>query len=140
MIIEYADEFTWCLVTTRSSSPEEFARQTRADLGLPLEFEPQIAFKIREHIYRRIISALNCEFNASDGENLGLSNITSADKGSQANITGSFPNISVISPQVVVETISNVWKKYRPTTVQWTEVLAPALFPSDKSSNSHIWR
>ncbi len=49
--VDYSDKFHWD-ATAASCSPEDFAKITCADLGLPMEMEPAIAHRIRESVMR----------------------------------------------------------------------------------------
>ena len=155
------DEFTWSISSNCGTLPEDFARTTRVDLGLPLEFEPLIAFKIREYIFRRIISILDRDYKAAGGDSVGniigsgtcstsessLVDVTRTNDGiistTATTTTVAFPKVSLVSTQTAVENISALWRKFRPTSVQSTEVIVTvpyAILPSEKSSNAQIWR
>lgn len=53
--IDYSDKFIWNPMSS-SVTPESFASTTCSDLGLPSEMEPAIAHKIREILFRLMIS------------------------------------------------------------------------------------
>lgn len=48
---DYSDKFTWDMANG-GCSPEDFARITCSDLGLPAEMEPSISHRIRESVIR----------------------------------------------------------------------------------------
>jgi chromatin structure-remodeling complex subunit SFH1 len=50
--VDYADSFNWDAYLTCGFDPEEFSRQTCADLGLAAEMQPVIALRLRETIIR----------------------------------------------------------------------------------------
>ena len=51
-VMDYSDTFQWDAFSTSGCDPEEFAKQTCLDLGLPCEMQPVIALRIRESILR----------------------------------------------------------------------------------------
>ena len=54
---DYSDKFVWDMNST-ACTPEDFARITCSDLGLPPEMEPAISHRIRENIIRSVMRPL----------------------------------------------------------------------------------
>jgi hypothetical protein len=48
---DYADKFTWDM-NSAACTPEDFAKITCSDLGLPADMEPAISHRIRENVIR----------------------------------------------------------------------------------------
>jgi hypothetical protein len=57
-VIEYKDKFHWDPFSS-AQTPEVFAKITCADIGLPSEMEPIIAYNIRESTLRWILKCLD---------------------------------------------------------------------------------
>ena len=68
--VEYNDRILWNLYPISSfvkgkCSVELFAQTTIADLGLPLEIEPILIFKIYEALYQHLIQSVENQINSS---------------------------------------------------------------------------
>lgn len=53
VILDFADKFYWDL-GSNDVTPEQLARTTCSDLGLPGDMEPAIAHKVRETLFRLV--------------------------------------------------------------------------------------
>jgi hypothetical protein len=127
------DNFTWNLCA-QSLTPEGFAVTTSRDLGLPLEMGPIIAFKIREALFRHLISCL--DGNATnlfaqqrqrpDNENDELRRVAS---------------LSFVPSNEYTDMVTSVAKRQKPSSAGDVIVHNPfALLPPDPTGNSFVWR
>jgi hypothetical protein len=112
-------------------TPEEFAQTTRRDLGLPYEMEPVISYKIRESIFRWIISLLE-SFPNNNQNSLSDTEIATIPSPSQISV-------SLIQPNQHNDLVATLWKKAKPTTLDECSIMPHLLLPIEKNTNSKVW-
>lgn len=123
-VIEYSDSFQWNAYG-KVSSPEDFARQTCADLGLPAEMQPVIALRTRETLFREVLRVL-------EGAEMLREPSSSADIVSRISL-------QLLSPQQVVAQVSELWKDSAPRGQRAKEAgFEDATLPGDKT-NAAVW-
>mmetsp|Transcript_1738 Transcript_1738/g.3263 ORF Transcript_1738/g.3263 Transcript_1738/m.3263 type:complete len:239 (+) Transcript_1738:115-831(+) len=123
-VIEYSDSFQWNDYGV-GAGPEDFARQTCADLGLPAEMQPVIALRTRESIFREVLSALERAEMLQEPSSV-------AD-------TVSRISLQLLSPQEVVAQVSELCKDGAPRGQRVKEAgFQGAPLPSDKT-NAVAW-
>eukprot|EP00904_Undaria_pinnatifida_P010357 jgi/Undpi1/6451/HiC_scaffold_20.g08931.m1 len=98
--IVYRDRLEWD-VNCLHSSPESFARSTVADLALPQEMEPAIAFTIHQQICKHRV-----ELTPSTS---GIKENTTED------VTG--PRLSSLQPVDQYEFNAQDWREHRPAAI-----------------------
>lgn len=142
--LDYQDKLLWN-ATDNSITPEKFARQTCADLGLPGDMEPSIAHKIREHIFRMMIQWVENYYATN------IVNVPSAAPYSSSTTTvpPNPPNplatkaddlkIALVAPYSVSDQLYSLWKKARPTSTDDVNFVAFAYLPDSAVSNSVMW-
>jgi hypothetical protein len=123
LIVEYVDTITWNLLNI-SLTPEIFAKTTCIEQGLPIDFAPIIAFKIRESIYRHIICLL--DENASQHFKLPIYKTEGTIIESHSRSTA---QAYLYSSQTHIDMISSIWKKMKPSSVSDTGIFPYALIP-----------
>lgn len=122
--IDYSDKIEWDPMM-ENFTPEDFAAVTCADLGLPGEIEPAISHKIRETLFRWLLTilqnplyeelALQKEFHVPDSK------------------------ISLVPGSHTVDMITNLWKRAKPNSIDESAAVPQPQLPVDKESNSEIW-
>lgn len=95
-VVEYSDSFQWDAYRPLCN-PEDFAKQTCFDLGLPSEMQPAIAFRLREILIRSLLDLL---------EKANLLEKPASVSDMVSNI-----KIRLLQPNVVVEQISETWRQ-----------------------------
>lgn len=141
--LEYQDRLLWN-AADNTITPEKFARQTCAELGLPADMEPPIAHKIREHIFRMTIQWIE-NYYASNSVN-----VPSFVSTSSTNVVATNPlnplatkaddlKIALLAPYSVSDQLSSLWKKARPNTTDDINFVAYAYLPDNAISNSVMW-
>ena len=105
-----------------------FARTTCADLGLPTDMEPAIAHKIRENIFRSIITWLDdIRSGAVIEEDAELAPVPSDIK------------VNLVQPNHTVDMMSNLWKRAKPVSADDTAAIPQPVLPADRDSNAGAW-
>lgn len=123
-VIEYSDSFQWNAYGA-GGSPEHFARQTCADLGLPAEMQPVIALRTREALFRDVLRVL-------EGAEMLREPSSAAD-------TVSRISLQLLSPQQVVAQVSELCKEGAPGGERTKEAgFQTAMLPGDKT-NAAVW-
>lgn len=128
--IDYSDKFIWDPMCS-AITPEKFARTTVADLGLPADMEPVIAFKIRETLFRNMISWL-------DDPNLVETVPTISAEEALSKV--SEIKISLVSATQAVDMATNLWKRAKPSSVDDHAYTPMPYMSLDKDSNASIWK
>lgn len=105
-----------------------FARTTCADLGLPTDMEPAIAHKIRENIFRSIITWLDdVRSGVVIEEEVDLAPVPSDIK------------VNLVQPNHTVDMMSNLWKRAKPISADDTAAIPQPILPVDRDSNVDAW-
>mmetsp|Transcript_32861 Transcript_32861/g.33480 ORF Transcript_32861/g.33480 Transcript_32861/m.33480 type:complete len:239 (+) Transcript_32861:148-864(+) len=123
-IVDYSDKFLWDMYSP-FNSPEKFARTTCLDLGLPAEMESPIAHRIRETLIRNMITWLE------DSSTL---------KPHTVPLTPSEVKVSVVQPHQVVDMVTNLWKRAKPTVWDEQAALPQPKLPKHRDTNARVWR
>jgi hypothetical protein len=155
--LEYSDSFSYDVINP-AVTPEEFAIQTCADLGLAAEFEAAIALKMRDTIINSLTQWI--ETHAAD-EDTAIS--TSSNKRYRTNTTAAAPAaaaaaaaaassnteggsdsgravVRIVPPALTAEMMQNMWKSNKPENVDVQASAALPTVPSENVSNSYIWQ
>ena len=126
--VDYTDKFTWDLTSTSSGKePEEFARKTVEDLGLPMDMESAIAYRIRETLLRLIISAAE---NPDNPEWPFLP--------SKLNMTSEIV-VNLTPPNGTLDMIKNLWTRAKPDSVDTRSAAPQAKLPVNTMTNANTW-
>ena len=142
--LEYQDKLL-LNATDSTITPEKFARQTCAELGLPSDIESSIAHKIREHIFRMMIQwienyyASNSVNVPSAASNTSSSNSVPANPPNPLATKADDLRIALLTPYSVTDQLSSLWKKARPNTSDDLNFVAYAYLPDSAVSNSVMW-
>jgi hypothetical protein len=104
-------------------SPEEFARTTASDLGLPGDMEPVIAHKIRETLFRVLCSWIEDPASVPTKDTPLASEI----------------KLFMASQYSSIEMITNLWKRAKPTTAEDIASVAQPTLPQHKYNKANIW-
>jgi hypothetical protein len=126
--LDYADRFIWDPMSDLVS-PESFAKITCADLGLPLEMQSAIAHKIREILFRNMISWL--EDPAA---------YTTPDTVDDSNMKPSEVKVSVVSIVQATEMTTNLWKRAKPSSYEELASIPQPMLPANRDTNAGIWK
>lgn len=127
--IEYSDKFFWDPMCSELT-PEQFARITCADLGLPAEMEAVISFKIRETLFRNMITWLDEPKSAEMLPTIPDSQVPKASE----------TKISLVTAVQAVDMATNLWKRAKPASIE-DQIYTPMPFlPADRDTNASIWR
>ena len=122
--LDYTDKVYWNAMSSYLT-PEIYACRTCKELGLPLEMRPAISFKIREALFRWLITLLEYP------DNMDI-RIMEEFKVSETKITmGHHPH--------TVEMMSNLWKRAKPSAIEDQSSIPQPLLSSDKNSNASVW-
>jgi len=122
--LDYTDKVYWNAMSSYLT-PEIYASRTCKELGLPLEMRPAISFKIREALFRWLITLLEYP------DNMDI-RIMEEFKVSETKITmGHHPH--------TVEMMSNLWKRAKPSAIEDQSSIPQPLLSSDKNSNASVW-
>lgn len=124
-VIEYSDTFQWNAYSTAGCDPEEFARQTCLDLGLPTEMQPVISLRLRETIIRSLLSHMESA-NVFD------------QPGSVSDIVSTI-KLKLLQPNEVVNQVSSFWKSGKPDTRPKEAGFLNATIPKNQRTNAHVW-
>lgn len=122
--MDYCDKIEWDPMM-ENFTPEDFAATTCADLGLPGEMEPAIAHKIRETLFRWLITLLQNPLY----EELALK------QEFQVNES----KVSLVPGSQMVDMISNLWKRAKPNTIDESAAVPQPQLPAQKECNADIW-
>lgn len=129
-VVEYSDKFYWDPMC-RKVTPEKFARLTCADLGLPANMEPMIAFKIREMLFRNMICWLE--------DPKLIENLHSMDNFQFITAPAEI-KVSLAPSSQTIDMPINLWKKAKPGSIE-DQLYAPAPIMSiDKETNASVWK
>eukprot|EP01031_Cornospumella_fuschlensis_P027757 gene27757-33525_t len=139
--VDYADKVDWAPLTNYYT-PEDFARTTVADLGLPLEMEPAIAHKIRESLFRWLIGVLQNPSGTPEEVSLtpefkieNAANTTSASSSTSA--PPQVPRLTPVPTHHVVDMVGSLWKRARPQSLEdVSSVPQPLLPPGIAATNT----
>lgn len=122
--LDYTDKISWDPMSS-AITPEQFAYITCKDLGLPTDLRPAISNKIRETLFRWVISlienpestetAVNAEFKVTDTK------------------------VSLAQSYQAVEMATSLWKRAKPSTMEESAAVPQPLLPVDKISNASVW-
>ena len=126
--VEYTDIFDYD-TNNAMYSPEEFAIQTCADLGLPAELEPAIAMKMRDtitHIFTQSLCA------GAPADDVDADTHTIIDSGSDSS--GSKITVNIVSPTLTSEMCQNMWRDCKPENIDVTS--ASSTRPSSPSASA----
>lgn len=122
--VDYSDRIDWDPMAEHFT-PEDFASLTCSDLGLPIEMEPAIAHKIRESLFRWIITVL---------QNPTVDDVT---------LRQEFPipenKVVLVPNNQTVDMITNLWKRAKPNHLDEIAVVPQPQLPVDKESNAESW-
>jgi hypothetical protein len=122
--LDYTDKVYWNAMSSYLT-PEIYACRTCKELGLPLEMRPAISFKIREALFRWLITLLEYP------DNMDI-RIMEEFKVSETKITmGHHPHTG--------EMMSNLWKRAKPSAIEDQSSIPQPLLSSDKNSNASVW-
>ncbi len=142
--LEYQDKLLWN-ATDNTITPEKFARQTCADLGLPGDMEPSIAHKIREHIFRIMIQWIE-NYYANNSVNVPSATAYSS---STTTLPTNPPNplatkaddlkVALLAPYLVADQMTNLWKQARIVNSDDVRSVPHAYLPDSAVSNSVMW-
>ena len=122
--LDYTDKVYWNAMSSYLT-PEIYASRTCKELGLPLEMRPAISFKIREALFRWLITLIEYP------DNMDI-RIMEEFKVSETKITmGHHPH--------TVEMMSNLWKRAKPSAIEDQSSIPQPLLSSDKNSNASVW-
>lgn len=164
LMAEYTDKISWNLALPISKqnglSPEQFAQSTIADLGLPIDMEPLLIYKIYEALYRHLTesiedevkhmtkltinTALDVKPEDSSESTIPTANSTNKDKVQDKFnlITASkeFPKVKLCTQNDFMTMVSDTWKKVKPSYIEERVSVPYALLPDNKQSNIHAWK
>ena len=122
--LDYTDKISWDPMSS-SITPEQFAYVTCKDLGLPTDLRPAISNKIRETLFRWVISliehpektetAVVAEFKVSDTK------------------------VSLAQSYQAVEMATSLWKRAKPSTMEEAAAVPQPLLPTEKNTNAGVW-
>jgi hypothetical protein len=122
--LDYTDKVYWNAMSSYLT-PESYACRTCKELGLPLEMRPAISFKIREALFRWLMTLIEYP------DNMDI-RIMEEFKVSETKITmGHHPH--------TVEMMSNLWKRAKPSAIEDQSSIPQPLLSSDKNSNATVW-
>ena len=122
--LDYTDKVYWNAMSNYLT-PESYACKTCKELGLPLEMRPAISFKIREALFRWLLTLLEYP------DNMDI-RIMEEFKVSETKITmGHHPH--------TVEMMSNLWKRAKPSAIEDQSSIPQPLLSSDKNTNATVW-
>ena len=116
------------IVPDHTPLPQDFARTTCADLGLQTDMEPAIAHKIRENIFRAVITWL-------DDVRRGV--IVEGD--TDLTPTQSDIKLQLVSAQHTVDMMTNLWKRAKPISADDSASIPQPVLPADRNSNACAW-
>lgn len=122
--LDYTDKISWDPMSS-SITPEQFAYITCKDLGLPAELRPAISNKIRETLFRWVISLIE------HPENTETAVI--------AEFKVSDTKVSLPQSYSAVEMATSLWKRAKPSTIEESAAVPQPLLPQDKVTNASIW-
>lgn len=122
--IDFSDKVDWDPMSDLLT-PEEFASITCGDLGLPTEIEPAIAHKIRETLFRWIISILQ--------------HPNSTDTNIQMEFKVADTKATLVQGSQAVDMVTNLWKRAKPNSLDEMASVPQPQLPQDKESNLHVW-
>jgi hypothetical protein len=122
--LDYSDKVEWDPINALIT-PEEFARITCADLGLPSEIEPAIAHKIREALFRWLLNIVQ--------------NPTATDTNIQMEFKVPETRVSLVPPNQAVDMVTNLWKRAKPNSMEEIAAVPQPQLPIEKESNAHVW-
>jgi hypothetical protein len=124
--LDYSDKFQWDIVSQTGISPESFAATTCADLGLPSDMEPAIAHKIRENIFRSIVSWLDDINNPvqADFKNIQVMSDT---------------KVMLVQPNQAIDMVVNLCKRAKPSAIEDQAAIPQPMLPANKDTNAYFW-
>eukprot|EP01040_Poterioochromonas_malhamensis_P004016 gene4016-4295_t len=122
--LDYSDKVEWDPMDTLIS-PEEFARTTCSDLGLPSEIEPAIAHKIREALFRWMLNIVQ--------------NPNATDTNIQIEFKVPETRVSLVPPNQAVDMVTNLWKRAKPNTMEEIAAVPQPQLPTEKETNANVW-
>lgn len=124
--LDYTDKIYWDPMSM-DLTPESFAYITCKDLGLPSEIRSAISNKIRETIFRWLISLIEYPDKLDHTSNI-------------AEFKVSDIKVTIAQHPNTVDMATSLWKRAKPNTYEETATIPQPLLPSDKYSNAHIWK
>jgi hypothetical protein len=122
--LDYSDKVEWDPINTKIT-PEYFARITCKDLGLPSEIEPAISHKIREALFRWLLSIVQ--------------NPNATDTNIQMEFKVPETRVSLVPPNQAVDMVTNLWKRAKPNSMEEIAAVPQPHLPMEKESNANIW-
>jgi hypothetical protein len=106
-------------------TPEQFAYVTCKDLGLPTDLRPAISNKIRETLFRWVISLIE--------------HPESTETAVAAEFKVSDTKVSLAQSYQAVEMATSLWKRAKPSTMEESAAVPQPLLPAERNTNAAIW-
>lgn len=122
--LDYTDKISWDPMS-RSITPEQFAYITCKDLGLPNDLRPAIANKIRETLFRWVISLIEHPENIETA--------------TTAEFKVSDTKVSLAQSFNAVEMATSLWKRAKPSTMEESAAVPQPLLPQERGTNAGAW-
>ena len=167
--IEYTDKITWplyCPTKDYKEKIELFAQTTVSDLGLPIEMEPLLIFKIYEALFRHLIESVQEQIHGPTTTNKNEENMdiqqdidiknepfststtipattpTSLSKTEDkiSIATNEFPSVKLVNQNNFMNVITDSWKQNKPSNIETVTTIPHALLPENKYTNAHAWK
>jgi hypothetical protein len=122
--LDYTDKISWDPMSS-SITPEQFAYVTCKDLGLPTDLRPAISNKIRETLFRWVISLIE--------------HPESTETAVAAEFKVSDTKVSLAQSYQAVEMATSLWKRAKPSTMEESAAVPQPLLPAERNTNAAIW-
>lgn len=122
--LDYTDKISWDPMSS-SITPEQFAYITCKDLGLPNDLRPAISNKIRETLFRWVISLIE---HPNNTETVVAAEFKVSDT-----------KVSLAQSYQAVEMATSLWKRAKPSTLEESAAVPQPLLPVDKNTNAGVW-
>jgi hypothetical protein len=122
--LDYTDKISWDPMSS-SITPEQFAYITCKDLGLPHDLRPAISNKIRETLFRWVISLIEHPQNTETA-------VTAEFKVSDTKV-------SLAQSFNAVEMATSLWKRAKPSTMEESAAVPQPLLPAERGTNAGAW-
>ena len=126
--VDYNDKFMWDPMSA-AITPEMFASSTCSDLGLPGEMEPAIAHKLREILFRNLMSWVD---DSKSLDTIFASQTTHPIKTSEIGV-------KLVPAATVVEMTSQLWKRVKPSPEDVFTSIPQPMLPYNRDTNAMIW-
>mmetsp|Transcript_7069 Transcript_7069/g.10568 ORF Transcript_7069/g.10568 Transcript_7069/m.10568 type:complete len:242 (+) Transcript_7069:120-845(+) len=123
-VVDYTDKFQWDPCSS-IATPEEYARTTCADVGLPPEMEPSLSYHLRESCIRALLKSMDESGLLSKPSSIG-------------NIVSSI-SLDMIPSRKAVDMLTNLWKDGKPSSTEAEDGNPHPTLPPDPFSNAAAW-